>query len=336
MIKNLSIERFKSIKSLSIPCRKVNVFIGAPDTGKTNILESLYFLSRLGWAWPMDTSLRIRQELGFDPLFYRQFFNQPFKISLQLGPPPNSHQPRTDTVQATVQGGPDRRLQIDANPYGGASIGFGQQLHVSNFEWIRFYSYTTSEHWQYRSDQYQGSSVITPPHGYNLLYIARHDTRIYEFLKETVAGLNWKLKFDQLSKTFRLSEVRKDEIVDYNLDLLSDSLKRQFFYGAIIQSSTNVTLVFDEPDVFAFPPYPKALGEMIGSDHSNQFFLTTHNPYFLTGVVEKTPTQDLAIFVCYRDSEGGTRAKLLQSKDVPKVVELGASVFFNLNEFVEQ
>src|SRR5439155_5500139 len=91
MITQLSIDRFKSMRSLSIPCRKVNVFIGAPDTGKTNILEALYFLSRLGWGWPLDTSLRLRAELGFDPLFYRQFFDQPFQISLQLVDPPAAH-----------------------------------------------------------------------------------------------------------------------------------------------------------------------------------------------------------------------------------------------------
>lgn len=73
MITSLSVERFKSIKSLTIPCRKVNVFIGAPDTGKTNILAALYLLSGLGWNWPLDTSLRTRQEMGFDALFDRQF-----------------------------------------------------------------------------------------------------------------------------------------------------------------------------------------------------------------------------------------------------------------------
>ncbi len=59
MIEHLAIERFKSILSLAIPCRKVNVFIGAPDTGKTNILEALYLLSRLGWGLPLDSSLRL-------------------------------------------------------------------------------------------------------------------------------------------------------------------------------------------------------------------------------------------------------------------------------------
>lgn len=44
MIKQLKIENFKSIKHLEIPCKKVNLFIGEPNVGKSNILEALGFL----------------------------------------------------------------------------------------------------------------------------------------------------------------------------------------------------------------------------------------------------------------------------------------------------
>ena len=179
-----------------------------------------------------------------------------------------------------------------------------------------------------------GTEIVNPPHGSNLTYIARHNARVYEFLKDLVAGLKWKLKFDQTQRTFRLSDVREDEIFDYNLELLSDSLKRLFFYSAILLTSENATLVLDEPDVFAFPPYPKTLGEMIANDASNQLFLTTHNPYFLAGIVEKTPADRLAVFVCYRDPEGGTATQLLTPSDVSRVIEYGSSVFFNLDEFL--
>lgn len=333
MIQSLAIERFKSIKSLSIACRKVNVFIGPPDTGKTNILEALFFLSRLGWGYAMDTSLRLRPELGFDPLFYRQFFDKPFTISLQLDSPRQGSPFQEITVKGTILGGVDRRLEV-VTPFGAGHLSWGSAWHVQPLDWIRYYAYSTSEQWSYETRYHQGINTITPPHGFNLLYIARHNAQVYELLKHTLAGLNWRLKFDQAQKTFRLSEIRRDEIVEYNLDLLSDSLKRQFFYSSILRSSDNVTLVFDEPDVFAFPPYPKALGEMIGADPSNQFFLTTHNPYLLTGIVQKTPIKDLALFVCYRDEEGSTLTKLLSPEDVSKVVELGASVFFNLDNFI--
>jgi hypothetical protein len=344
MIQTLAIDRFKSIRSLSIPCRKVNVFIGPPDTGKTNILEALYLLSRLGWGLPLDTSLRLRKELGFEPLFYRQFFDQPFRISMRLAPPFAGYDREEMTVNIAIAG-EDRHLDVQILPrdrrfeqrFGADQrfgLTFGSGSRVPELEWIRFYSYTSSEEWLYDTGHPQGTTLVTPPRGVNLMYIARHNSKVYEFLKETLAGLNWKLRFDQSQKTFRLSEVRVDEILDYNLDLLSDSLKRLFFYGAIILTSENATLVLDEPDVFAFPPYPKMLGEMIGGDESNQFFLTTHNPYFLAGVVGKTPTDKLALFVCSRDSDGGTTVKLLTPEEIGRVIEQGANVFFNLDEFL--
>lgn len=45
MISHLKIKNFKSIRDLSLDCKRVNVFIGEPNTGKSNILESLGILS---------------------------------------------------------------------------------------------------------------------------------------------------------------------------------------------------------------------------------------------------------------------------------------------------
>lgn len=323
MIQKLSIQRFKSIKSLSIDCRKVNLFIGAPDTGKTNILEALHFLSRCGWNWPLDTSLRLSQEFGFDHLFYRQFFDQPFELTFD-----------SNRLKGTIEG-QDRHLIIDhqGNHMG---VAFGHTCHIPQLEWIRFYSYLGSEQWQYNMAYKHGDRIVTPPHGWNLMYLARHHSKVYDFLKETVSDLDWKLRFDTSHKKFRLSEVREEDIVEYSLDLLSDSRKRLFFYGSIILTSEKATLVLDEPDVFAFPPYPKILGEMVASDVSNQFFLSTHNPYFLSAVAEKTPADKLALFVCFRNADGSTGAQLLSPEKVQQVIEWGASVFFNLEELIEQ
>ena len=47
MINRLIIKNFKSIRELQIPCRRVNLFIGEPNSGKSNILEALGLLSFL-------------------------------------------------------------------------------------------------------------------------------------------------------------------------------------------------------------------------------------------------------------------------------------------------
>ena len=324
MIETLSIERFKSIRSLTIQCSKVNVLIGPPDTGKTNVLEALYLVSRLGWGCPLDSSLRMRPELGFDPLFYRQFFESPIRITCLRGPDPKIN------LEITIHSR-DRKIEL-RTARGDIVASFGSVINVPEYAVVRFYTYTQSEHWQYTSDYPRGTESVNPPHGYNLLYIARHNSRVYEFLKETT-GPAWKLRFDQAQKTFRLSEIREDEILDYNLDLLSDSLKRFFFYGSILMTSQDAVLVFDEPDVYAFPPYPKRLGEMIAADESNQFFVTTHNPYFLSSLVEKTPSERLGVFVASKDGDGATALTRLTAPQLSDVIEQGASVFFNLDAF---
>ena len=136
-------------------------------------------------------------------------------------------------------------------------------------------------------------------------------------------------------KRFFVSEVRRNEIVDYDLELISDTLKRWIFYRAILMTSENATLVLDEPDVYAFPPYPKMLGEAIATDKTNQYFITTHNPYFLAALVEKTRANQLGVYVCHRDARGGTQVRMLKPAQVEQVIQLGASTFFNLRELIE-
>jgi len=45
MIETLEIANFKSIKHLRLDCKRINIFIGKPNSGKSNILESLGIFS---------------------------------------------------------------------------------------------------------------------------------------------------------------------------------------------------------------------------------------------------------------------------------------------------
>lgn len=48
MINNVSIKNFKSLKDVSFESRRVNVFIGEPNVGKSNLLEALGVFSISG------------------------------------------------------------------------------------------------------------------------------------------------------------------------------------------------------------------------------------------------------------------------------------------------
>jgi hypothetical protein len=42
------------------------------------------------------------------------------------------------------------------------------------------------------------------------------------------------------------------------------------------------------------------------------------------------------LFVCYRQADGSTGARLLADAEVSRVIEQGADVFFNLDEFRQE
>ena len=106
MISSLTIRRFKSIRSLSFECRKVNIFIGPPDTEKTNILESSFLVSCIGWGRAIGPYFRLRPEVGFDPLFYRQFFDSPIEVTLALTSRPEGVNADALTIRAARAGVP--------------------------------------------------------------------------------------------------------------------------------------------------------------------------------------------------------------------------------------
>ena len=106
------------------------------------------------------------------------------------------------------------------------------------------------------------------------------------------------------------------------------------FYVAAIKSNTSSTLIFEEPESNIFPYFVTMLAESIGLDKSdNQYFIATHNPYFLLSVLEKAPKDDINVFVTYLD-ESGTNVKCLTNKEIPELME--HDPFLNLNLFIDK
>ena len=78
MIDNLSIRNFKSITNLNIDSRRINVFIGEPNTGKSNILEALGMISWCGYGQP-ELKEYVRFQ-GTQNLFYDELLDRPIRI----------------------------------------------------------------------------------------------------------------------------------------------------------------------------------------------------------------------------------------------------------------
>ncbi|MHA1431827.1 MAG: AAA family ATPase [Candidatus Freyarchaeota archaeon] len=77
--------------------------------------------------------------------------------------------------------------------------------------------------------------------------------------------------------------------MSFPYSLASETLQRIVFFTVAVNSNRDSVLVFEEPEAHASPNYTKFLAEKIALDTSNQYFISTHNPYFLLSILEKAP-----------------------------------------------
>ena len=82
MFDHLKIRNFKSIEHLELSCRRVNVLIGEPNTGKSNILEALGLISYVGhFDSPTDLQAFVRCD-EVSNLFYDGDLSREIEITL--------------------------------------------------------------------------------------------------------------------------------------------------------------------------------------------------------------------------------------------------------------
>jgi len=329
MIKKLSIRNFKSIKDLEIDCRRVNLFIGEPNAGKSNILEALGLLSWFGNMMMNKTELgeyvRIQ---GTHNLFYDGLLDQTVEIGIE-----NSIE-----VSMKIKFENDRFHFIGKIPRGEEPskemdvcwLDYSPQLpevHIPELEFIKFYRFVGQNQFPRSSP-----SFLMPPHGSNMFALVMGNEKLRRIMSKFFKEFGLYPVLKPQEKTIEVQKSMGDITVDYPYILAPDTLQRIMFYIIAIESNENSTLVF-EPESHAFPYYTGLLGEIIASDEKNQYFLTTHNPYFLLSILERTPKNDVNACITYfKDNQ--TKVKRLNDEEVSRLMKYDP--FFNLESFIEE
>jgi len=100
-----------------------------------------------------------------------------------------------------------------------------------------------------------------------------------------------------------------------------------------IKTNKENVILFDEPDSNTFPFYTKSLAEQIALDKTNQFFITTHNPYLLLSLIEKSKEEELNICIAQMENYK-TTLSVLNSNQISKVLDLNSDAFFNFDKLL--
>ncbi|MGB9619571.1 MAG: AAA family ATPase [Armatimonadota bacterium] len=319
MLTCLKIERFKSIRYLELECRRVNLLIGEPNTGKSNILEALGLLSWCSTDRPLSAFVRAEHP---QHLFYDFLTDEPIRIECQ-GKPAGTLCLRLENEQFSFFFNSHRIGRISA--WGGGGLG-AESSKVPELSMIRKYRFRFPE----QSVRVPGKLI--PPNGENLFAVISGSKSLREWIEELFRTYGLSVVLKPHEQVLELQKVQDGLAISYPFRAVSETLQRIVFYYVAMASNRDAVLVFEEPEAHAFPYYTKYLGEQIAADSSNQYFIATHNPYFLTAVLEKANREEVAVFaVHYKDYE--TKVTALTDGQISRLLD--ADPFLGLNAVLE-
>jgi len=318
MIKKLEIENFKSIKHLKLDCRRVNVFIGEPNTGKSNILESIGLLSHIHYGQLKEF---VRFEMVSN-LFYDGDIEKTVKIgfndsAIQIG--------FKDGLFTGSYFYPSGQKKIFSyNERGDGTIDAKEPV----FNPFKFYRFSS----QCRYDK-KPSDFLLPPSGENLFMTIRSRGKIKTQVKDILEPFGLKFMHRELENKGEVVKETEGILISYPYSTISDTLKRVVFYISAIYSNKDSVIVFEEPESHAFPYYARYLAELIAFDkNNNQYFITTHNPYFVLSILEKTPKDEIRIFIVHFE-DYQTKVTPVREEDMKELMMEGMDFFLNLDRF---
>jgi AAA15 family ATPase/GTPase len=143
------------------------------------------------------------------------------------------------------------------------------------------------------------------------------------------------LTFRQATADIEISKEENNILTTYPYRVISDTIQRMIFYVAAIESNpAGAALILEEPESNVFPYYTKYLAEKIAWDAQKQYFITTHNPYFLQAIIEKVLAAELAInLVTMKKYE--TQVTQLSEHAREEILTLNSDVFLNFDKLIE-
>ena len=320
MIKKLEVKNFKSIKHLKLNCKRVNIFIGEPNTGKSNILEALGMLSFISYGKLKDF---VRFETMVN-LFHDQNTTEGVEIVV------DKRFLEIKFEYPTFRGTYYDEGMLPIFEFNFDYDGTGRRSVFEERNIFKFYRFTILHEFKQKEVDF-----LLPPCGENLLSVLMSHKELKKMVSNIFKEYGLKMVLKPHENKIEVQKETDDMIISYPYSLVSDTLQRIIFHLAAIETNKDSVITFEEPESHAFPYYTKVLAERIALDNRNQYFISTHNPYFLLSVLEKSPKDDIAIFITYLKGYE-TQVKPLNEEDKKEILEAGIDAFFNIERFLEK
>ncbi|MFK7058996.1 AAA family ATPase [Flavobacterium oreochromis] len=332
-IKDIAITNFKSIKHLEInECNRINVFIGMPNAGKSNILEALGLLGYLNKTYYLEDLKKFVRISNHSDIFF--------------------------------EGNVTERLLIDTNQYSIDGLYLNEKLYLTyqegeknykitfdfksikveretweSYNLIKPYSFTNHNENLERLDYFKslGRQSLVYPYGNNLAQILSITPILRNEVNAFFKQNNLKLLIDKGTSELKIfKEFQDGTVFTLPYNMIADTLQRLIFYKAAIMSNENSVLLFEEPEAHCFEPYILEFTNSVKYDkNDNQFFIVTHSDFIIQEFLRDEESKQNTNIYLVNNVNGETKVKLLEKDKNEDVYELGMNPFFNFETLWE-
>lgn len=327
-IQNIEISNFKSIKDLKIDgCKKINIFAGKPNAGKSNILEALgsyQILKNHSHKRAIDLINILKNFIRFESLqdifFESNIFDE---ISIAI----NQIELNFDYNDLYENDLHEVSINSEIEKKGEDLI-----HHIKFSEHVKYYKFKLSN---FGKNNY--SKYLDYPFGENIANIISQYPEIRKFVNKFLAFNKLKLLIEKNTNDLKIFKEYEDGTV-FSLPyyMIADTLQRLIFYKTAIMSNQDSVLLFEEPEAHCFEPYIlEFTNEVKYNENNNQFFMVTHSDFIIQEFLRDEESKNNLQIYLVNNIDGRTEVKKLDAEKNDDVYEYGMNVFFNFDSLWE-
>jgi AAA15 family ATPase/GTPase len=301
MIENLTILNYKSAREVQLTCKKLNIIIGQPNSGKSNILEALGLFSLF------NNECKINELVRFQSM-HNLFYDNAIENQILI---------RTDTHRMKIQF--RENFEVDIETRIGTTIKSYDLYYDQTGKLLNSNPHYVSPICMYKfkpENVFLNKSNVNlrPPYGDNLVLMLMKSPELRKEAARVFLPYGYRFVINPLDSSIQLQKESDGVVFGLPYTLSSNMLQRFVFHMAAIETNNNATIIFEEPEAYESTSVIEEITQKIADDNTNQFFISTYNPNFLVAALQKMKMDDVKIYYAFYDNYQ-TQVKALIEED---------------------